>query len=75
MQKLEYADPWWNAGSVRFQLPFAHLLTQRPGEGPTIALLAEYDAPPEIGHGCGHRLIRISNLGADWESNSNGDSS
>ena len=33
------------------------------GDGPTVALLAEYDALPEIGHGCGHNLIAISNLG------------
>ena len=26
--------------------------------------MAEYDALPEIGHGCGHNLIAISNLGA-----------
>lgn len=26
------------------------------GEGPRIALLAEYDALPEIGHACGHNL-------------------
>ena len=34
------------------------------GDGPTVALLAKYDALPEIGHGCGHNLIAISNLGA-----------
>ena len=34
------------------------------GDGPTIALLAEYDALPDVGHGCGHNLIAISNLGA-----------
>ena len=32
--------------------------------GPSIALLAEYDALPEVGHGCGHNLIAISNVGA-----------
>jgi amidohydrolase len=31
---------------------------------PTIAFLAEYDALLDIGHGCGHNLIAISNLGA-----------
>lgn len=32
--------------------------------GPTIAILAEYDALPEIGHGCGHHLIAGSAVGA-----------
>ena len=32
--------------------------------GPAIALLAEYDALPDVGHGCGHNLIAISNVGA-----------
>ena len=26
------------------------------GDGPSVAFLAEYDALPEIGHGCGHNL-------------------
>lgn len=34
-----------------------------PG-GPTIALLAEYDALPGIGHACGHNLIGTSAVGA-----------
>jgi aminobenzoyl-glutamate utilization protein B len=34
------------------------------GPGPTIAVLAEYDALPAIGHGCGHNLIAASGLGA-----------
>ena len=28
--------------------------------GPSVALLAEYDALPEIGHGCGHNIIGTS---------------
>jgi amidohydrolase len=31
---------------------------------PTVAFLAEYDALPDVGHGCGHNLIAISNVGA-----------
>ena len=31
---------------------------------PTIAFLAEYDALPGVGHGCGHNLIAASSLGA-----------
>lgn len=34
-----------------------------PG-GPTITLLAEYDALPEIGHACGHNLIGVASVGA-----------
>ena len=33
-------------------------------KGPSVALLAEYDALPEIGHACGHNLIAMSNVGA-----------
>ncbi|MCE7747096.1 MAG: M20 family metallopeptidase [Candidatus Heimdallarchaeota archaeon] len=33
-------------------------------DGPTIAILAEYDALPEMGHGCGHNLIAAAALGA-----------
>jgi len=37
----------------------------RLGEGhPSIAILAEYDALPKIGHGCGHNLISTSTVGA-----------
>jgi amidohydrolase len=31
---------------------------------PVVALLAEYDALPEIGHGCGHNIIAASSTGA-----------
>ncbi|MGB3305105.1 MAG: amidohydrolase [Thermomicrobiales bacterium] len=34
------------------------------GSGPAIAFLAEYDALPGLGHGCGHNLIAGSNLAA-----------
>ncbi|MGB6873530.1 MAG: M20 family metallopeptidase [Dehalococcoidia bacterium] len=35
------------------------------GQGsPRIALLAEYDALPKMGHGCGHNIIAASALGA-----------
>lgn len=39
--------------------------TLPPGrDGPTVALLAEYDALPGVGHGCGHNLIGTAAAGA-----------
>lgn len=32
--------------------------------GPRVAIIAEYDALPEVGHGCGHNLIATAALGA-----------
>lgn len=34
------------------------------GDGPHIAVLAEYDALPGIGHGCGHNIICATAVGA-----------
>jgi len=40
-------------------------LRARVGQGaPRVAILAEYDALPEIGHACGHNLIAAGALGA-----------
>lgn len=41
-------------------------VARRPGarSGPVIALLGEYDALPEVGHGCGHNLMCSSSAGA-----------
>lgn len=33
-------------------------------EGPTVAVLCEYDALPGIGHACGHNIIATAGLGA-----------
>jgi amidohydrolase len=33
-------------------------------DGPTIALIGEYDALPEMGHACGHNLIGTAAVGA-----------
>ncbi len=35
-----------------------------PQAGPTVAILAEYDALPGIGHACGHNIIATAALGA-----------
>jgi len=34
------------------------------GPGPTIAIMAEYDALPNIGHACGHNVIATAGTGA-----------
>jgi amidohydrolase len=34
------------------------------GDGPTLAVLAEYDALPGIGHACGHNVIATAGAGA-----------
>src|SRR5262245_44537912 len=34
------------------------------GDGPTVAVVCEYDALPGIGHGCGHNVIAAAGLGA-----------
>src|ERR671936_9936 len=38
--------------------------TIETGEGPTIAILCEYDALPGIGHACGHNVIAAAGAGA-----------
>ena len=35
-----------------------------PEKHPSIAILAEYDALPEIGHACGHNIIAAAGVGA-----------
>lgn len=52
------------------EIPYCDLATgfrcelQMKEPGPTIALMAEYDALPDIGHGCGHNMIATIALGA-----------
>ncbi len=45
-------------------LPTAFRATAGSDDGPHIAFLAEYDALPGVGHGCGHNLICLSALAA-----------
>ncbi|MGG0662812.1 M20 family metallopeptidase [Viridibacillus arvi] len=50
-------------GIANLETAFRATWEGTPG-GPTIALLAEYDALPEIGHACGHNLIGTAAVGA-----------
>ena len=46
-------------------MPTAFTATyKRKGTGPRVAVLAEYDCLPGVGHGCGHNLIAASAVGA-----------
>ena len=50
-------------GSGGVETAFRGVATGR-GDGPSIGILVEYDALPDVGHGCGHNLLAISTLGA-----------
>ncbi|MFC1941107.1 M20 family metallopeptidase [Chloroflexota bacterium] len=45
------------------ELPTAFRASYGKGK-PVIAILAEYDALPDLGHACGHNLIAVSAIGA-----------
>ncbi|MCX5435748.1 M20 family metallopeptidase [Streptomyces sp. NBC_00063] len=45
-------------------LPTALRAQVGDGTGPTVAVLAEYDALPGTGHGCGHNIICAAGVGA-----------
>ena len=50
-------------GIAGLETAFIASKTGKPG-GPHIAYLAEYDALPEVGHGCGHNIIATCSVGA-----------
>ena len=45
-------------------IPTAFCAQRGNGQGPRVAFLAEYDALPDLGHGCGHNIIATSALSA-----------
>jgi amidohydrolase len=47
-----------------FDLDTAFIARAGSGDGPTVAVLCEYDALPGIGHACGHNIIGTAGLGA-----------
>ena len=62
---VEYLDAHGFATTMPLgDLPTAFLACRSAGAGPTIAYLAEYDALPGVGHGCGHNLIAAACAGA-----------
>jgi amidohydrolase len=50
-------------GALDVPTAFRAITPAMPG-GPTIAVLCEYDALPELGHACGHNIIATAGLGA-----------
>ena len=61
---LESREIQMERGVGGLETAFRAIIPGGAGEGPTIAVLAEYDALPEIGHGCGHNLIAMAAMGA-----------
>ena len=61
---LEKHDLKVERGIGGIETAFRAVIPGGGGDGPTIAVLAEYDALPEIGHGCGHNLIAMAAMGA-----------
>ncbi|MDE2780021.1 MAG: amidohydrolase [Chloroflexota bacterium] len=61
---LEYNGLPVERGIGGVETAFRSTIQGEGGDGPTVAVLAEYDALPEIGHGCGHNLIAMAAMGA-----------
>ena len=51
------------AGIAGMETAFEARLSWGKG-GPTVAIVAEYDALPEVGHACGHNLYAATSVGA-----------
>ncbi|NBU60267.1 MAG: M20 family peptidase [Actinobacteria bacterium] len=58
------ADSKINVTRGAFELDTAFDARINGGDGPTVAVLCEYDALPGIGHACGHNIIATAGLGA-----------
>ena len=54
----------WRIEAPIASLPTAFVAYRGNRSGPCLGYVAEYDALPEIGHGCGHNLICAASVGA-----------
>ncbi len=63
-EKLEANGFQVERGLGELKTAFRAVLPQRAGQKPVVALLAEYDALPELGHACGHNIIAAASIGA-----------
>lgn len=61
---LEQSGAELERGIAGLPTAFRATLAGSSSEGPVIALIAEYDALPEVGHGCGHNIIGNAAIGA-----------
>ena len=51
-------------GVAGLETAFIASYTSKKGNGPVVALLAEYDALVDLGHACGHNIIGTASVGA-----------
>jgi amidohydrolase len=61
---LEQAGAVVEHGMAGFPTAFRAALAGGGSGEPTVAILAEYDALPGVGHGCGHNIIGNAAIGA-----------
>jgi len=58
------ADAGLDVTPGAYGLDTAFEATAKGGDGPTVAVMCEYDALPGIGHACGHNIIGTAGVGA-----------
>lgn len=71
-QASTWITEWLGKIGYRVEMPFSGLKTAfraslrgfRGSTSPAVALLAEYDALPGVGHGCGHNFIAACTTGS-----------
>ncbi|HEX9987449.1 MAG TPA: M20 family metallopeptidase [Chloroflexia bacterium] len=61
---LEASGAEVERGIAELPTAFRAALAGSSSGGPTVAILAEYDALPKVGHGCGHNIIGNAAIGA-----------